>query len=332
MKQIAACLLLALLTACAAPSEETPRSLTLYSGRNERLVDPIIERFTEASGIEVRVRYGGATELAATLLEEGRSTPAQLFFSPDAAALGALSREGLLVPMPESLLARVPARFRAADGDWVGTSGRARSVVYNTERLTPAELPDRLAEVGDPKWRGRFGLAPTNTSFQAHMAMIHVLEGEQALRELLAAMRDNEPMRYPKNSPIVEAVIAGEVDWGLVNHYYLWRALSERPDAPGKNHFMTGDAMSGFVNLAGLGLLHETPEALELVEFLLGDEAQRYFAEETFEYPLVPGIEPAVELPPLESVIPSQVDFRKMSQILPETQRLIEESGLTRFN
>jgi iron(III) transport system substrate-binding protein len=305
-------------------------SVTIYSGRNESLVRPLLERFLADTNVEVQVRYGETAELAATLLEEGDATPADVFISQDAAALGALADRGLFLPLPEDVLARVPRNMADPEGLWVGLSGRARTVVYNSERVQPEDLPKDLEEVADPRFRGRWGVAPLNGSFQAHMTVYRALNGPEALDELLASMAANEPQRYPKNSAIVEAVIAGEVDWGLVNHYYLWRALSEAPDAPAANFYMPAGDASGFVNLAGAGVLSDNPAALELVRYLLADDAQRYFAQETFEYPLVEGIEPAVELLPLRELGTPEIDFREVSAQLEATLEAINQSGLVR--
>ncbi len=313
-----------------AGSAEAAAPLLVYSGRNESLIGPLLARFSAAAGVEVKVRYAETAELAATLLEEGPGTPADVFISQDAAALGALAAAGILRPLDDTLLARVPARFRAPGGEWVGLSGRLRTVVYNTEATTPAELPQSLAEVAAPRFRGRFGVAPTNASFQAHMAAYAVAAGEPALVELLAAVAANEPRTYPKNSAIVAAVAAGEIDWGLVNHYYLWRELAESPAAPAANFFMREGPAAAFANLAGAGTLSDRAAAGELVGFLLSDEAQRYFFEETFEYPLVEGVSPAAGLPPLVGLESSGVDFARVAEALPRTLELIGESGLIR--
>lgn len=312
----------------AEVAADEPSPLVVYSGRNEALVGPILERFAESFGMEVEVRYGGTAEMAATLLEEGENTPADVFVSQDAAALGALAREGMLRPLPAEVADRVPARFRPAGDEWVGLSGRVRSVVYNPEMISPEELPQSLEEVGEPRYRGRFGVAPANASFQAHMAAYRAVRGAEALDELLAAMVANQPRRYPKNTPIVEAVIAGEIEWGLVNHYYLWRALAEDPEAPGRNFLMPEGRVSTFVNMAGAGVLSDRPEARDLIAWLLGEEAQEYFARETFEYPLVPGIEPAVELQPLAELAGEQIDFAAVSGELEATLQAIHDSGL----
>lgn len=312
---------LLVLAGCASPARQSTREITVYSGRNERLIGPILERFTETTGIETRVRYGDTAEMAATVMEEGAHTPAQVFISQDAAALGALSRAGLLKTLPDELLDRVDPRFRSAAGDWIGLSGRARVVVYNTERIEPEELPQSLSETAKPQYSGRFGIAPNNASFQAHMAAYMAINGEQALAELLGGIAGNEPRVYPKNSPIVAAVIAGEIDWGLVNHYYLMRALDENPAAPAKNFIMPATDGSNFVNIAGAAVLAADDDAVELVRFLLSETAQRYFADETFEYPL------ALEAPATGDT----ADFGAVSAALEPTLNMIRDTGLSRF-
>ncbi|MBW3563845.1 MAG: iron ABC transporter substrate-binding protein [Acidobacteria bacterium] len=307
---------------------QSEQSITVYSGRNEKLIAPLIERFEQESGLDVQVRYGDTAELAATLMEEGDRTPASLFISQDAAALGALSDAGLLLPVPADLLERVPSRFRSPDGDWIGLSGRARSVVYDPARISVEDLPKSLDDLRDPRYRGRFGVAPSNGSFQAHMAVYDVLHGQERLEELLAGMVANEPHRYPKNSTIVEAVMRGEIDFGLVNHYYLWQAKSEDPAASVENFFMPEGEGSSFVNLAGAGMLKRSDAAERLLRHLLSDGSQEYFATETFEYPLVAGVEPSVELLPLAEIRTPDVPMAEVSNRLGETLTLIQRSGL----
>lgn len=315
-----------------APEAETPAGpIALYSGRSEELVGPLLERFTQATGIEVGARYGDTAELAATLMEEGDRTPADLFLAQDGAALGALSRAHLLRRLPDEVLDRVPAALRSPGDDWVGVSGRARVVVYNTSAVVLDELPKTLEEVADARYRGRFGIAPANASLQAQLAAYAALEGLDALDRLLAGIAANEPRIYPKNGPIVDAVLAGEIDWGLVNHYYLWRALQENPDAPGRNFYMPGGGAASFVNVAGVGLVGSDDTGLALVEYLLADDAQRYFAEETFELPLVRGIEPPAGLPAIEGLEAAEVDWAELGAMLEPTLERIHTSGLARF-
>jgi iron(III) transport system substrate-binding protein len=324
-----AVLALAGLVACVepAPTALEPEPLTVYSGRAESLIGPILEKF-EAHGVSVQVRYGDTAEMTATLLEEGENTPADVFISQDAAALGALSEAGLLRPLPVSALDRVAPRFRAPDGRWIGLSGRARTVVYNPEAISPQELPQRLEEVTSPRFEGRYGVPPTNGSFQAHMAVFHAVEGAEALDWLLAGMVANGARRYANNRSIVQAVASGEIDFGFVNHYYVSRALREDSEAPLAMFYMPEGRASNFVNMAGGAVLSDRPEATDLLEYLLSEEAQRYFSGETFEYPLIESVEPATALAPLDSVPTPEVDFATVSSLLESTLEKLNGSGL----
>jgi iron(III) transport system substrate-binding protein len=321
-----------LLTGCRAASDAIGGvpALTVYSGRNEALIGPLFDRFTESSGVPVRVRYGDSAELAATLLEEGARTPADVFVSQDAAALGALARQGRLVELPERLTGLLDDRFTSgADRLWVGLSGRVRAVAHHTD-LPISELPQRLEQVTDPRFRGRFGVAPANASFQAHMAAYRVLHGAEALDRLLAGMAANQPRLFDKNTAIVEAVAAREIDWGLTNHYYVWRAREERPQTPVAVHFLTEGEGSSFVNLAGAAVLSGRSEAHDLLAFLLSPASQAYFAEQTFEYPVLPGVPAAAELLDHEGLRTPEIDFAEVAAVLEETLQAIRRSHLLR--
>ncbi|MBV7328915.1 iron ABC transporter substrate-binding protein [Chloroflexi bacterium TSY] len=265
-------------------------SLVIYSGRNENLVGPLIEMYKEKSGVDVEVRYGGTAEMASVILEEGVNSPADLFFGQDAGALGALSKEGRCATLSGSITSIVDPRFVNPDRTWVGISGRARVLVYNTDELTPADLPTSVLGLTDPKWSGRVGWAPTNGSFQAFITAMRVNLGEDETRAWLEGMIANDVQVYAKNTPIVEATGAGEISVGLVNHYYLYRFLAEAPDFAADNfHFPAGDVGS-MINVAGACVLDSATNAAEattFMEYLLSAEAQQYFATETNEYPLV---------------------------------------------
>ena len=193
-------------------------SLVVYSGRSESLVGPIIQQFREASGIDVQVKYGSTSEMAATLQEEGRNSPADLFWAQDPGALGALSE--MFKPLPSDVTLAVPEWARSSSGKWVGVSGRARVIVYNTD-LSEDELPKSVQELTDPKWKGRIGWPPTNASFRVMVTAMRHIWGEDETRAWLEGMLANDVKVFPKNTPIVDAAGKGEVDVGLVNHYYL---------------------------------------------------------------------------------------------------------------
>lgn len=322
---------LALVAAVAGCSAAPPASVTIYSGRTEDLVGPLIERFEAATGIQAEVRYGDTAELANLLIEEGANTPADVYFAQDAGALGAVSAAGRLRQLPSEILQRVSERFRSPDGEWVGVSGRARVVVYDTRELTPAELPTSIHDFTDPTWRGRIGWAPTNGSFQAFVTAMRVLEGDEATRTWLQGIVANEPRRYESNTAIVQAVADGEIDVGFVNHYYLLRFLDDQgQDFPVRNHYLAGSDPGALVNVAGVGILAASdaePSARRFVEFLLSTESQAYFAEETNEYPLVAGVPGPAGQPPLDQLQTPSIDLSNLDD-LQGTLALLNETGV----
>lgn len=310
---------------------EGAQTLTIYSGRNENLVGPIIEQFREESGIDVQVRYGDTAEMAATILEEGDNSPADLFFGQDAGALGALAQSDRFAPLPESILELVEPRFRSPDGLWVGVSGRARVLVYNTDEVSEAELPASVTDLTNEEWRGRVGWAPTNGSFQSFVTALRVLAGEEEAGAWLEAMIENDVQVYSNNTGIVTAVGAGEVAVGLVNHYYLYRFLAEQGESfPARNYYFPAGDVGSMVNVAGVGILDTAANgaaAEQFVEFLLSNTAQQYFASETNEYPLAGGeVEINPMLQPLDEIVTPELDLSDLSD-LQGTLELLQEVG-----
>jgi len=305
-------------------------SLVVYSGRSEELVGPLVEQFEAETGITVEIRYGDTAEMAAQILEEGGNSPADVFFGQDAGALGALAKEGRLVPLSDDVLSAVPDGLKDDEGRWVGTSARARVVVYNTEKLSEDDLPDSILDFTDPEWRGRLGWAPTNGSFQAFVTALRVLEGEDGARAWLEGIKANEPKVFDGNTAIVEAVAAGEIDAGFVNHYYLYRFLAEDPDYPAANKIYGGGDPGGLVNVAGAGIIdtaEHTAEAQAFIEFLLSEEAQTYFAEETFEIPVAAGVSPVEGVPSIDELTLPDIDLNQLDD-LAGTLALLTELGI----
>jgi len=308
-------------------AEAQGTTLTIYSGRNENLVGPIIEQFEQDTGIEVEVHYGDTASLALPLIEEGENTPADVFFAQDAGALGLLSNNGLLDTLPKYILDSVEPRFRSTEGEWVGVTGRARVIAYNTDVLTEKDLPDTLLEVTDPQWRERLGFVPTNASFLAHLTAVRVSEGDDVARELVEGLLANDAPQYENNVQAVAAVAAGEIDAALVNHYYLFRLLAETPDAPVANYYFPGDDIGNLINVAGAGILRSSdakPLAQQFIAYLLSRTAQTYFAENTYEYPLLIGVEADPRLKPLEEIETPDIDLSDLDD-LQGTLELLDE-------
>jgi iron(III) transport system substrate-binding protein len=282
------CLVCVLLFA-ACSSNDSTEELIIYSGRSKTLVEPLIERFEQESGIRVRVRYGDTAQLVAAISEEGHRSPADVFWAQDAGALGTLDVADMLAMLPDSLLALVPENYEGQGGTWVATSGRARSLVYSTTRVDAANLPASVFELAGSQYAGRIGWAPTNASFQAFITAMRKMAGEERTREWLIAMRNNGTRGYGRNTAIVQAVADGEIDFGLTNHYYLLQFKQDDPNFPAvQTYFSAGDP-GNLVNVAGIGVLgssRHADAAHRFISFLLSQSAQQYFITETFEYPV----------------------------------------------
>ena len=303
-------------------------SLVIYSGRSESLVAPVIRRFRDASGLDVRVKYGGSSEIAATIGEEGADSPADVFWAQEPGALGALAAR--FRPLPEDVVAAVPEWARHEDGLWVGISGRARVIIYNSE-IPQDDLPQSLEDLTSPKWKGRVGWPPNNASFRVMITAMRQMWGEDKTREWLEGMLANDVKVFPRNTPLVVAAGAGEVDVGLVNHYYLHRFLAEEGDGFGARNLYLNDGGPGsLVMVAGAGVLDsaDNPEnAVRFIRFLLSEVAQRHFAASTFEYPLVDGIKTHSPIPPLNELAGPDIDLALLGD-LAGSEALLREAGV----
>ena len=310
------------------------KKLTIYSGRTESLVKPLLEKFQQRSGITVEVRYGSTAQMAAQLLEEGDRTPADVFFAQDAGALGAVAKQGLFATLPTDLLDRVPAVYRAKSGEWIGITGRSRVLIYNIDLMPAAQLPASVLDLTRPEWKGRIGVAPTNGSFQAFITALRVQHGDARAKEFLTGLKANDPQIREGNAQIVADVDAGKLAAGLVNHYYVYERAKELGTGAdtlrARLHFFPNGDTGGLVNVAGTGVLKKAatdPDARALVDYLLGTEGQTYFATQTYEYPLVAGVPTAPGLPALDALAAPRIDLNNLDT-LDATVAMIKESGL----
>ena len=313
------------LSGCAPTTSDSAESITIYSGRSETLITDLLDTFTQETGIAVNVRYGDSAELAAQILEEGSNVQADVFFSQDAGALGALAKQGLTKSLPADITDLVDASYKSKDSQWVGVSGRARVLVVNPEKVT--ELPTSYKDLMEPSWKGRIGIAPTNASFQAFITAIRITEGEQAAEEFLIAMKENAVL-FEKNGLIMQAVEDGVVDAGLINHYYWFELENEVGIGNMKSEiawFEDQDA-GNLINVAGVAVLSDNPSANVFVKWLLGDTAQNYFVERTREYSLT-GVPDVAGLKPFGEIKAPDIDLSDLDS-LAETLELIRKAGL----
>ena len=313
-------------------NEQDPGKLVLYSGRSESLIGPIIQQFTEATGVEVEVKYGKTGAIAATLLEEGKNSPADVFFAQDPGGLGAVANNNQLTPLSPKILDKVPVWAKSDKGLWVGISGRARVVVYSTTNgISPSELPTSILEFTNPKWNGRIGWPPTNGSFQAMVTAMRVEFGEAKTKEWLEGIKSNNPKVYPKNTPTVAAAATGEIDVGFVNHYYLHRFIDEQGEEFGaRNHHLTSGGPGSLMMVAGAGILptaKNQANAEKFLNFMLSKVVQQYFTGSTYEYPVIEGVKANPLLTPIDNINKPKIDMAALED-LAGTQKLLRDVGL----
>jgi iron(III) transport system substrate-binding protein len=325
VRTLSMCLILAtgaLFIACGSNDDET---LTVYSGRNEELIAPLLDRFAEETGIDIEVRYAGSVELALLIREEGEQSPADVFISQSPGPIAFLTEIGLLTGLSEDTL---DLAQHSKSGQWVAISGRQRVLVYNRGNIAPEQLPSSIFQLTEPQWDGRIGLAPGNGSFQDFFTLFRLEHGDDVALEWLNSLVANGAQTYGKNSAIVQAVARGEIDAGLVNHYYNARLKVENPDTPSENHLLdTGDPGAVTIATAASAVASGHQELAEqFIRFLLQSDSQQYFADETLEYPMAAGIKPAAGIEAAATI--DLGEFDSLGGGLERTLELIREAGL----
>ncbi|WP_313691280.1 extracellular solute-binding protein [Halorarum halobium] len=276
-----------------------------------------------------RIRGYGAAEGANTIITEGESTPADVFWSVDAGSLGAVADEGLTAELPSEVVEPVPETFHP-NGQWVGTAGRARAVPYNTDALSSDDIPETVMDFpGASPLQDAMGWGPTYGAFQAFVTAMRVIEGEEPTREWLNGMLDAGITEYPDEFLVSNAVAEGEIAAGFANHYYALRVRASRPDAPLDLAFTSGDA-GALINVAGAAQLAPSDNgdlAQTFIRHLLSAEAQEFFATRTYGYPMIPGIPPVGGLPTIDELNPPDLDLTELSDVQP-TLELLRETGV----
>ena len=315
--------------ACASSNG---REVTVYSGRTENLMGPALEAFACETGTDVAVRWGSSTELALLMAEEGDRTAADVFLSRSPGPVGFLESEGLLGAIDDGVLGLVTPENRSASGTWVGFSGRKRVLVHNIDSVPPDELPQSVFDLTDEHYRGRVAIPATNGSFVDWFTVFRDQYGSDVASQWLNDMVANGARYYPNNRSIVEAAGRGEIDMGLVNHYYQYQEAAAAGDRHrAANHDLADDDIGSLLIItaatitAGSG---NRQAANELIAYLLTAPVQRYFSQRTFEYPLAAGVEPAEILPPLQALEIGSVDFDALGGGFAETIAIIEASGI----
>ncbi len=331
MTLVRLCVTAVLVTVGLAACSTSGDTLVVYSGRSQNLVEPILNRFAEETGTSIEVNYGDTADMALLLAEEGDATGADVFLAQSPGAVAAVDERGLLTALPDDVLELVDERYVADDGNWIGITGRQRVLVYDRDLVDDDELPASVDDLVTEPYRGRVAVAPPNGSFQDFVAAMRVERGDEATSAWLEGLVANDVATYSNNNAIVDAVSRGEVEMGLVNHYYNARFLDEDPSLPSVNHrFPDGDIGALVLpSTASIVAATDQPEAAaDFIRFLLSDEAQEYFRDETFEYPLSPSVQPLPQLPSLDDQELPSVDYAELGGDLTGTLALIRDAGL----
>lgn len=311
-------------------NEPETEGITLYSGRIPAAIGPAVDMYEAAADRDVQVRFAETADLAATLVEEGDASPADVFFAQEPGAIAAVAEAGLLTKLPQNILDKVEPRFRDPEGRWVGVTGRARVMAYNQDAVEESELPPSPFGLTDPKWKDRVGWSPASSSMQEYVTALRAKYGDDRTRQWLGEMVDNGAVSFPDNVTIRDAIAKGEIDVGLINHYYVAQAVAEEgPDYPVAVYFPPG-GLGSLMLLTSVGVLESsdrTDEAFAFVRSLLGPESQAFFTSSSKEYPLAKGVEPDPSLSVPIGKIPvsdsSLVDLKELQG----TIELMKEAG-----
>ncbi len=312
------------------PGEPETEGVTLYSGRIPAAIGGAVDLYEAEADRDVQVRFADTADLAATLIEEGDASPADVFFAQEPGAIGAVADAGLLAPLPADVLARVPARYRDPQGRWVGVTGRARVVAFNRDAVKRSELPASPFGFVAPAWHGRVGWSPASSSMQEYVTALRARYGDERTREWLEAMVANDARDYPNNVAIRDAIAGGEIDAGLINHYYVAQAIAEEGEGyPVDVHFPPG-GLGSLLLLTSVGVLEASErreEAVAFVRSLLDGPSQEFLTTSSKEYPLARGAEPDPSLSVSLAEIPSAPNDLVHLEELQATIELMQEAG-----
>ena len=315
-----------LLTACGLFGGD---KLVIYNAQHEELLNEITPAFEKATGIEVELRNGSDLELSNQLVQEGDASDADVFLTENSPAMSQVEAAGLLDTLPSEILDVIPAMYRPESGDWTGFVARSTVLVYNTDLVEESELPPSILDLAQPAWAGRICFSPTGADFQAIVAAVLELEGEDAARAWLEGIKANGAT-YDGNNVVLESVDSGECEVGIVYHYYWARDHAENGDVSDSSaqYYFGNQDPGAFVSVSGAGVLASSDrkdEAEQFVEFLVGEEGQQIIADSyALEYPLNPkvelqddGVKPFSELQPPQVNV-SDLDAKAVVDLLTE--------------
>jgi len=311
-------------TACSSSGGND--ELLIYNAQHESLTKEWIDAFTKETGVKVTYRQGGDTELGNQLIAEGDASPADVFLTENSPAMAAVEHAGLFADLDAETINQVPSQYRPARGKWTGVAARTTVFVYNKAKLQPDQLPKSMLDLEQPAWKGRWGGAPAKADFQAIVSALLQLKGEQATAQWLAGMNTNAVV-YNDNIATMKAVNAGEVDGGIIYHYYWFRdqAMTKADSGNTELHYFKNQDPGAFVSLSGGGVLKSSKkaqQAQQFLRFITGKAGQEVLEKgDSFEYTVASGVPANPALVPLNDlqapvVDPSTLDAQKVSDLM----------------
>ncbi|MGQ4601363.1 extracellular solute-binding protein [Nocardia sp. R6R-6] len=315
------------MTACSNSSDDA-NEITVYNAQHESLTKEWADAFTKETGIKVTLRQGGDTALANQLVAEGAASPADVFLTENSPAVALVENAGLFADVDARTVAQVPAQFRPSSGKWTGIAARATVFVYHKSTVQPGQLPTSLLDLAQPQWKGRWGAGVSGADFQAIVAGLLALKGEDVTRAWLKGMKENATP-FPNNVATMKAVNSGSPDGGVIYHYYWYRdqANTKESSAGTALHYFKNGDPGAFVSISGGGVLKSSKKqesAQKFLAFITGKAGQEVLRDGTsLEYPVASGVAANPALPPLAdlqapAIDPSKLDAKKVTALMTE--------------
>ncbi|WP_332641718.1 iron ABC transporter substrate-binding protein [Aeromicrobium sp.] len=324
---VIAALTVPMLTACGG--DDAP-SITVYNAQHEELLQELAPAFTKKTGVKVKLRNGSDFELANQLVQEGSSSPADVFLTENSPAMSLVESKGLFAKLDASTLELVPAQYEAKSGQWMGFTARSTVLVYNKAKIAEADLPKSLLDLADPKWKGKVSFSPTGADFQAIVSAVLQLKGEEATKKWIAGLKANGTV-YQGNNVVLKEVNAGTIDTGVIYHYYWYRDQEESGENSNDSalHFFGDQDPGAFLSVSGAGVLKaskHSANAQKFVEFLASEEGQKALAASyALEYPLNPAVDLGRDVKPLSELDPPVVDLSTLNG--PDVIAMLQDAG-----
>ena len=300
--------------------------IVVYNAQHENLVKSWVDGFTKETGIKVTLRNGDDSELGNQLVQEGSASPADVFLTENSPSMVLVDNANLFAPLDADTLKQVPAEYRPAHGRWIGIAARSTVFVYNPEKLNEQQLPKSLMDLAKPEWKGRWAASPSGADFQAIVSAMLALKGEKATLEWLKAMKANF-VAYKGNSTVMKAVNAGQIDGGVIYHYYRFLDQSKTGENS-KNtqlYYFKHQDPGAFVSLSGGGVLASSKhkaQAQAFIKYITGKEGQESLrTNNAFEYAVGVNAASNPKLVPLKDldapkVEPSTLNSKKVIELM----------------